>query len=358
VSGKEGEQANQYLGNFLQQIPNIARRRSAEYGEELVIGDMSRLLGLKSIQRLIMRDCGSLEVPNPLVMSASRSDRERAGSLLFLDLAPMFYADEEGIQVGKYSVSEVAREVIKSNGKWLFKPDWGDKSQGIFLIRSDKGQITVTIDDGVQNHESFPLHKYLVENFDEIDRVPNKLIEFAIGGVVQDELEKIFDLGAVMMQHGPYDSGLVEPLIEDTWEYDDRPFETRHIVTSEGDVEHILAKVGRPNVLDGNPIEKYERLHPDGMYTKMAEESGLNEEDIIEHVEKAVSEAYEHFMERIVGLGFDPSQIDELQGQSFNLQFDIKYLPSKTKGNLPELALVEVHIMIGDERVDYNFSEE
>lgn len=353
ISG-EIQQIGEYLGGFVPQIPGLARKRSNEYGQDAIIGDISRLLCLKSLQRIVMKDCSSLRVPDPLIIKASETDRRRVSDLIGREVQPLFYQDED-FQIGKLSVQDVSRRILESGSAWIFKPDWGDKSQGIFLIRSEENKLTITIDEAVKDPKSFPLYNHLLENLNEVRRINSKLIEFVVEGDLQDELSKILDLGAVK-QEGPFDPGLVEPLFENVWEYEDRPFETRHIVTSSGNVEHILAKVGRPNILDGKSEKGYKRLHPDKMYSQMAQDLGVLEGDIVGCVESAIKNAYDHFMRGIERYGFHQDQINELSGQAFNLQFDIKYIP-KERGQLPELALVEIHVMIGDDRVKYEFKE-
>ena len=89
----------------------------------------------------------------------------------------------------------------------------------------------------------------------------------------------------------------------------------------------------------------------------MAQELKVSEQDIISYVETTLRNTYKYFTARIKELGLNLSQVDEINELPFNIQFDLKYLPSKSEGGLPTLGLVEVHIIIGDERVEYEFAE-
>jgi len=341
----------------LGRIPEIARERSSQYGTDAIISDISFLLGLKDIQRMILQNCEGIEVPIPMVISAGQEDRRRVSQITGFDLQPMFYEDEESAQIGKYSVENVAKVIIESKQPWIFKPNWGSYSQGVYLINSENGYITITINDGVFDHNNYVLHEYLLDKCKEIKRVPNKFIEFAVDTQsTQQELEKILDLGAVRLR-GHFDPGLVEPLFKDEWQYENRPFETRHIVTPDGNVEHIFAEVGRPNILDNDSNKKYWKITPNKMYKRMAQELKVSEQDIISYVETTLRNTYKYFTARIKELGLNLSQVDEINELPFNIQFDLKYLPSKSEGGLPTLGLVEVHIIIGDERVEYEFAE-
>ncbi len=180
--------------------------------------------------------------------SVSRLD----GSKLYLKVVKdkkLSNLDSCEVVHGKFHFSGVLDTVQVAS---LFMDD-----QSLMPLVVEKGDISITIDNGQQKVSGSPLNDLLYDFLDQHTQLQNQMVELdhrysqmLLDGVDEDEIERILNAEATVIAQK--EDSLVSGFVEENFDNVLAPFVFVQMATSVPQVEHIMSKA--PDAFKNHPL--------------------------------------------------------------------------------------------------------
>lgn len=150
---------------------------------------------------------------------------------------------------GKFHFSGVLDTVQVAS---LFMDD-----QSLMPLVVEKGDISITIDNGQQKVSGSPLNDLLYDFLDQHTQLQNQMVELdhrysqmLLDGVDEDEIERILNAEAAVIAQK--EDSLVSGFVEENFDNVLAPFVFVQMATSVPQVEHIMSKA--PDAFKNHPL--------------------------------------------------------------------------------------------------------